>query len=228
MSRAALVALALAAAPTAALGFSEPERYAEPAIDGGGGGRYFTGAPPDGLSCSVCHGGGDKPQVKIAGLPDRIDAGKRYEATLTWPDDGRPYALTLELIDADGAHPAVELLNIVDQTPDMRCDGNPTGPSAAYQVDLGTRRIIGVSKCGAHALTVVFTPPSDEDLFFAVGVVASDGSETSTGDGVLEVRRTLTATATNVACSVGGGDPTALALIGLGLAAVTRRRRRAR
>ncbi|MBK9033263.1 MAG: hypothetical protein IPL61_18655 [Myxococcales bacterium] len=94
MSRAALIALVLAVAPTAALGFSEPERYAEPAIDGGGGGRYFTGAPPDGLSCSVCHGGGDTPEVKIAGLPDRIDAGKRYEATLTWPDDGRPYALT--------------------------------------------------------------------------------------------------------------------------------------
>ena len=222
MIRRALVTV-LALAPATALGFSEPERYAEPAIDGGGGGRFFTGAPPDGLSCSVCHDGGDPPEVEVTGLPDHIDAGTRYELRLRWPDDGRAHALTLELIDADGDHPAVELLALADQAPEERCAAPAAATSAAYQVDLDRRRIIGVTDCGAHALTVAFTPTSDEDLFFAVGVVASDASETTTGDGVLELRRTLTATRTNAACAVGGGDGGALALIALGLALARRR-----
>jgi hypothetical protein len=51
----AAIALALiAAAPPAAHAYSELERFGEPAVDGGGGGRYFTGAPTDGYSCHVC------------------------------------------------------------------------------------------------------------------------------------------------------------------------------
>ena len=39
----------------AAHAFSEPLLYPEDPLNGGGGGRFFTGSPLDAYSCAVCH-----------------------------------------------------------------------------------------------------------------------------------------------------------------------------
>lgn len=223
-TRAALATLALlAVAPTAARAFSELPRFAEPAVDGGGEGRYFTGAPPDGLSCSVCHDGGPTPAVTVEGLPDQVVAGTRYDLSLTWPDDGRRYALALELVDADGKHPAVTLPAAADQPAAMKCT-TPAGGVAASTVDIGARRVVAVAPCGARALNLSFTPASDRTVYLGVGVVAADDKNDVAGDGVLELRRDLGAGSGG--CNAGGASPGLLvALVALGVVGRPRRRR---
>ncbi len=220
----ALAALTLvAAAPTVGHAFAELPRYAEPALDGGGGGRYFTGGPSDGFGCSVCHHGGAAPTVTIDGLPDQLAVGTRYDLALSWPDDGRRYALALELIDGQGQHPGVAVPALADQLPAMKC-AEPAGAAAVTTVDGGGRRVVTLAPCGAHALHLSFTPTADAPLYFAVSVVASDHHEDVRGDGVLEVRRTLNASSGG--CSAGGPAPGALvALAALGLWWRPRRRR---
>ena len=224
----AAIALALiAAAPPAAHAYSELERFGEPAVDGGGGGRYFTGAPTDGYSCHVCHDDVAAPPVTVTGLPDHVEPGATYDLTLAWPEDGRKYALALELVDADGNPPATALPALADQPPEMRCAGDRTGASAAQIVSVVARRIVYVEPCGAHQVTVRFTPPSDEDLFIGAGVVAADGFETSDGDGTFELRRKLTSSVTSTTGCAINGQPSsglALALAVLGLTLFRKRR----
>jgi uncharacterized protein (TIGR03382 family) len=221
----ALAVVAVVATPAAARAYSELTRFAEPAVDGGGGGRYFTGAPTDGFSCHVCHDDVEAPAVTAAGLPDRIETGATYELTLTWPEDGRTYSVALELVDADGNPPATALPAVAEQPPEMRCAGDRTGASAAQLVTVDARRIVYVEPCGAHHLTVRFTPPSDEDLFLGVGVVAADGFETSDGDGTFELRRKLSSSVTDTTgCATSGHGGAGLAAAIAALALFRRRR----
>ena len=197
----AAIALALiAAAPPAAHAYSELERFGEPAVDGGGGGRYFTGAPTDGYSCHVCHDDVAAPPVTVTGLPD------------------------LQVVSEND----IEIASTqADQPPEMRCAGDRTGASAAQIVSVGARRIVYVEPCGAHQVTVRFTPPSDEDLFIGAGVVAADGFETSDGDGTFELRRKLTSSVTSTTGCAINGQPSsglALALAVLGLTLFRKRR----
>lgn len=223
--KAALALGLVAATPTAARAYSEVTRFAEPAVDGGGEGRYFTGAPADGYSCHVCHDDVAAPPVTVAGLPDRIETGATYDLTLTWPEDGRKYSLALEFVDGDGVAPATTLPALADQPPEMRCAGDRTGASAAQIVSVGARRIVYVEPCGAHQLTVSFTPPSDDDLYLGAGVVAADGFETSDGDGTFELRRTLTASVTSTTgCATSGQGGPGLAVVIAALALFRRRR----
>ncbi len=225
--RAALALALVMATPSAALAFSELTRFAEPAIDGGGAGRYFTGAPTDGYSCHVCHDDVAAPAVTVTGLPERIAPGTTYDLTLRWPADERAYSLALELIDADGAPPATALPALADQPPEMRCAADRTGASAAQLVSVGARRIVYVEPCGASEVTVRFTPASDEDLFLGAGVVAADGFETADGDGTFELRRTLTSrVSTSTGCATNGQDSSgfACAIVICALALFRRRR----
>ncbi|MEZ4404005.1 MAG: MYXO-CTERM sorting domain-containing protein [Kofleriaceae bacterium] len=222
---------ALVGAIAPARAFSEQARFAEPAVDGGGGGRYFTGAPGDGLACSVCHRGGVAPTATVDGLPvGGFTPGQRYNVTVTWPNDGRPYALALELSDAAGAQPGVTLPALADQPAAMRCAAPASGTSAAWTADVGPRRVVGVTNCGAHQLTFAFTAPASDKLFFGLGLVATDGSETAEGDGVVEVRQRLAQDGPVGAggCAIGGGGDGAGAATGLlvGLGALVGRRRR--
>lgn len=210
------------ATPGLAHAYSELARFAEPAVEGGGDGRYFTGAPTDGHACSVCHGGAAAAAVTVEGLPDRITAGTRYDLSLSWPDDGRTYALALELVDDAGNHPAVTVPPLAQQPAGMKC-AQPAGTAAVATVDLGGRRVVSVAPCGARRLELTFTPSSDRPLYFGVGAVASDQQETPEHDGVFELRRDLSAGSGG--CSAGGapaGGATGLLLV----AGLLRRRRR--
>ena len=78
-------------APRLAHAYSAPEAYAEPPSAGGGGGRWFTGSPAEGLGCSVCHSaapGQREFPLYVAGLPLQTGyslAGKQ-QIVLSWPE----------------------------------------------------------------------------------------------------------------------------------------------
>ncbi len=110
MIRAGAIAIGLGlalGAPDAAA-FSDPGLFAAPALDGGGAGHQFTGAPGDGLACDVCHRGGPAPAFAIEGVPDELEPGTRYQVVVRWTDPA-PHALQLELVDDAGASPAIAL-----------------------------------------------------------------------------------------------------------------------
>jgi len=82
---------ACTSASSSAHAYSAPEAYAEPPSAGGGGGRWFTGSPAEGLGCSVCHSaapGQREFPLYVAGLP--LDAGYslagKQQIVLSWPE----------------------------------------------------------------------------------------------------------------------------------------------
>src|SRR5690348_3551226 len=83
-----LAAFALIALPTARVqAFSDPSSFSKAANEGGGGGRYFSGSPLDGYTCSVCHRGGTAPEVNVSGVPlNGYTPGMAYEIKVDWPD----------------------------------------------------------------------------------------------------------------------------------------------
>lgn len=218
MKRAVAISLGLGLAAGTAQAFSEPSRFGEPAVDGGAGGRYFTGGRGDGLGCSVCHRGGSAPEVEVRGWPDETTAGRTYDLTVRWDSGARATALMIELQDGAGVSPGLTLP--VAQPAGARCT-DPAGAPSAELLDLGARKVVAVLPCGATEVAVQVTGSSQ--LVLAIGAVASDGSETSEGDGVTEVRRELGGEAAG-GCAVGGGH--AGALVGLAVASLLRRRRR--
>ncbi|HEY8429556.1 MAG TPA: hypothetical protein VIL20_14325, partial [Sandaracinaceae bacterium] len=101
-ARLALVALALAL-PGRASAFRLAETYPKPAIEGGGGERWFTGSASDGHTCVVCHRGAPAPEVELTGLPERgYVPGETYELELVLPEATTAGAV-LEAVDALGA-----------------------------------------------------------------------------------------------------------------------------
>ncbi|MCG5055981.1 MAG: hypothetical protein KA712_23750 [Myxococcales bacterium] len=215
--------LAGLAAPSSAQAFSDPGRFALPALEGGGGGRQFTGAPGDGFGCGVCHEGGPEPVVAIAwrnltndapvesALPRTFIPGATYNLTLSWPPDRGSHALQMELMDDLGRSPPVTLPPAAEANPASRCDEVGSAPPAFYAHDLGFRRVVGVLDCGASEVSLSFTAPPTKSLTFALGVVLSNSAGDSQGDGVLEVRHELRAEGTPLAgCSLsaaGGSIP---------------------
>lgn len=217
------IALALAASAGSAAAYTEAARFAEPAIDGGGDGRYFTGSPADGLSCKVCHGDEPGPSVSVSGVPDRVVAGAAYQITLRWPGDERVHGAAIEVVDSDRRAAPTTLPALADQPAGMKCTGGAT--SAAELVTVGARQIVYVRPCGATEVTFGFTAQRADDLYLGAAVVSADGFETADGDGTYELRRTLAADDQQVTCSAGGG-PGGGAIVLVAAALVVRRRRR--
>jgi hypothetical protein len=207
---------------SAARAFSDPARFSIPASDGGGGGRFFTGAPGDGHSCGVCHRGGIAPQVTLRGLPESFEPGQEFTVTLQWAASAGSHALTLELADDLGRHPSVQLPPEVSLPVASRCDATLDGASAVYALDVGNRRILGVEDCGASQIAFSFTTPDVSTLYFAAGVVRSDSAGTADGDGVVEIRHTMRRStgAQPASCTMSNnrdGVPSPFPWLGLGI-----------
>jgi hypothetical protein len=189
-STATLVALLGGAAPAAA--FSDPERFTAPAEEGGGGGRFFTGSPADGLTCAVCHEGGTPAQVVLRGLPQSGYAvGQPFEMEVAFPNLQGNHALALEVVDPAGSDIGLELLPEDQILPTERCGGEPTERRASYLTEVGKRRILGVEACEARAVRFRFRGPPMDRAFIVATVLASDNSATVAGDGVTEILEPL-------------------------------------
>lgn len=235
-----IVASCVAALPSRAHAYLDGARFDAPAIEGGAGGRSFTGAPADGYTCSVCHRGGGTAPIAIAGIPpDGWAPGVTYELTLTMPEGTRTAGAALEIAGDDGADAGALAL-----VPDAELDASDRcrdGASATSQVLAGERLIARIAVCGAARARVRWTAPAMPQSgvrLFASAVAGNDSADAS-GDGVTAIvlpLRTRAAPESEGAiltqrCSATAGRNgragvgTALALT---FAAVLARRRRAR
>jgi hypothetical protein len=70
--------------------YSTPDAYIERPSEGGGGGRWFTGSPADGYSCSVCHSSASGQRefpLYVTGLPlEGYTLAEAREIVLSWPE----------------------------------------------------------------------------------------------------------------------------------------------
>ena len=232
----ALSALGLLLSPTSSQAFSDLDRFEQPAAEGGGGGRYFTGSPLDGYACNVCHAGGPEPVLVIDGLPlsEGFQPGLTYEITVLWANPELQHAFNIELIDRSGHHPNVTL-PAPEQVPARdRCNQDPSEPPAASLIDLGNRRVIAVEPCNSGSATFRFTAPEVPDISFALSGVLSDNSASVEGDGTITVTRVLNrdgiipqATAQTCAASPGSRSRGLVAVFfAAALVLMLRRRRR--
>ena len=186
--------LSLSLTAGAAHAFSEPLLYPEDPLNGGGGGRFFTGSPLDAYSCAVCHQGGVPPKVTLSGLPKSFEPGTTYDIVLSWTTPTAPHGLNLEVVDVEGrAAGELALPATADLTADDRCtftdDPIFKGKQASYLVQRGTRTIVGVRPCGARSLHFSFTAPDAAKVALTASVVRSDDSKDVQGDGVVELRQ---------------------------------------
>lgn len=82
--------LACAFAASSAHAYSSPDAYAELPAKGGGGGRWFSGSPADGYSCSVCHSsleGQRQFPLYVTGLPlEGYTVQEAREVVISWPE----------------------------------------------------------------------------------------------------------------------------------------------
>lgn len=103
-----MLVVACASMPALAHAYSTPDAYAERPSAGGGGGRWFSGSPADGLSCSVCHSsaaGQRQFPLYVAGLPtDGYELATPREIVLSWPE----FAQRWTELRPDATQPPVE------------------------------------------------------------------------------------------------------------------------
>lgn len=72
------------------------------AIEGGGGGRYFTGSRRDGFTCGVCHKSDSFFGLEVQGLDASIEPGKRYTLKISWQGEAKKVSLNGEIVGPKG------------------------------------------------------------------------------------------------------------------------------
>ena len=197
MKRVALLSLlALSLVPGAARAYNEAEKFALSPVEGGGGGRYFTGSARDGYTCAVCHRGAEAPEVEIAGLPeDGYVPGQTYDIQIALPDDAAVTSAVIELANAQGGMmgalevgPAPERDETCPPAGDL-----PERNAAEHLNALEGREVIAMDACGATEVAFAWRAPDEPQgsVWFHAAVVAGDASNDPEGDGVRVVTRVL-------------------------------------
>jgi hypothetical protein len=213
-----VVALVAIASPAHA--YLDPARFDAPAIDGGAGGRSFTGAPRDGYGCSVCHRGGTPPAVEITGIPDEgWDPGRTYELVVAMPEGVRSAGAAIEIADQEGdAVGTLALVPVAEQQAADQCARDPLrGLAATAIVPVPDRLIARTTVCGAERARVRWTAPAEPVTGVRVfaAMVASDDSGDPSGDGASVTARPLRARGApdvegavlSARCSAAAGGP---------------------
>jgi MYXO-CTERM domain-containing protein len=180
--------------PNGAAAFDEPQDFEADAIDGGGGKRFFTGAPSDGFTCKVCHRGGLPSPVRVLGLPlTGYKVGGSYEVTIDWPDELEHVGLNVEITDDHGvAAGTLQLPPVAKLQASEKCTLD--GGSAAIVTPQINRFVVGVMPaCKSKQLRFLWTaPPEDRGAVRITGsFVTSDKSGDIEGDGVTEIARII-------------------------------------
>ena len=200
-----VLALVVGLAPGRVWAYSSPSLYAaDPVRAGGGGGRVFTGAPRDGLDCSVCHRGGAAPTLELKGGPGEVYVpGATYQFELNWAA-GQHVGLAAEAADPSGAPlGALRVASGKDLLIEERCAG---GGAAAKVLEIEDRGPIALGDCGATRLRFQWTAPmvaTEGDLY--VAVVLGDGEGTAEMDGVAAFTVPLRTEPMSAGCAIGGG-----------------------
>lgn len=223
--------------------YSDPGTFHAPVLEGGGGGRFFSGSPADGYGCDTCHIGGAQPKLQVSGVPSRYVPGATYELTLSWQAKDPDVAGLLELTDVRGQGAGtLALAADADVHDEEFCEPRAQGIRAAqlFAADRG-RTIAAIADCGATQLRVQWTAPPQSmgAVWLAGSVVASDHKGDITGDGVTSFSQpvpvfggTVPESSLRGGCSVPGapGPPArpayAWLTLGLALAGLCARSRR--
>lgn len=219
--------------------FDRADAFSAPAETGGGGGRRFTGAPSDGLTCVVCHRTGrSRPTLTVTGMPDAFVPATRYDIVVEWPESPDNAAIALELATADGRGAGVLTLPD-DATLEARDRCAGAAAAAHLAADVGDRQVVTLDSCGASRLRVQWdSPSSPAPVWLAAVLVQGNSSGDPSGDATVEHSRLISAEGfgSDVAvfgggCSVTRGDRTSLrawlaAAVVAALASWRRRRRR--
>jgi MYXO-CTERM domain-containing protein len=174
MRSAALVLLIATALPGAAHAFSDYEVFALPVLEGGGGGRYFTGSSADGYTCGVCHLGGRQPNVELRGLPEReFVPGAVYDVEIIWQAFAVPHALNLEFVTPSGeAAGTIVLPDPNSLEPADRCDAVHENAVATQLIpESAPRQVLWVDDCGAQRVRFRYVAPNVPQLMFAASLV---------------------------------------------------------
>ncbi len=227
--------------PSMANAYSKSTRYARDTMAGGGGGRFFTGAPGDGFTCGVCHGQTPGPSIKLAGAPDDVyEPGETYEISIQW-DPADQFAVSASVAFDDGAPAGTLALEPFEEQSEFdKCAAGPVASELLHDARYG-RSVAAMIPCGATRLDLVWTAPerSDScgsDAVLYIAGVAGDDSDDPEGDQVsarierweLSGDATAPSCAEASGCRVGGESDTRwgglVVLLGLGF--MTRRRRR--
>lgn len=218
---AGVIAIGLAL-PATARAFGDHELFDAPAVEGGGGSRYFTGSRADGYACSVCHGTTAATEFSIQGLPRTVVPGQRYEIAIRWSEPDAPHSVHVELSNPDGSHPTVTTIPGPMLPAESRCGHADTGEPALYVLDRGPRRVIGVEPCGASGFSIGFTAGTGP-IELAVAGVRGNKDDSAAGDRTFEQRVVIGETLeVPSGCATGGGATSWGMLVVLGL--ISRRR----
>lgn len=171
------------ATPRGVRAYIDARGFTQPAIEGGGGGRLFTGAPADGYSCAVCHRGGAPIAASIAGIPpDGWLPSQRYDFTIEFPSEPRNVSAVIEVADERGR--GLGTLEPLPESALTAADRCRNGVGAVGPVAVEGRTVARAEPCGARRARVRWTAPAaptGSARIFAV-VVAGDGSGDPTGD----------------------------------------------
>lgn len=195
----ALLVMAGLGASWPALGraYSDPGRFGDPVLEGGGDNHWFTASPADGFSCNVCHSGREGLELSVRSVPASYLPGQTYEIVVAWADPLARVAANVEVTDELGrpigtlSAPPTSAL----QPPD-ECEpkGQGIGASAVFTLPDG-RQVLGFAACGASQVRWQWTAPPlpAGTAFLSGGLVVGNDDESLAGDGVTVFTRTILA-----------------------------------
>jgi hypothetical protein len=185
--------------------YQDPMRFTAPIDSGGGGGRFFTGSPADSYTCKVCHTGGKRVHLQIAGLPiEGYEPNKTYRISVTWPAGLENVGATFEITDGAGRPFGMLSMPARDDlgTPDLCMPVDRGLPDTfVLPVESSQRMIAAAVSCGGGRATVDWTAPmpgTDAESLrigatarFNGSLVSSDADGTVAGDDVTDFSRAI-------------------------------------
>jgi hypothetical protein len=190
---AAFAGLACTTAATAHA-YQNPTRFGDTVEEGGGGGRYFTGGPGDGFTCSVCHTKGTPAHLNISGLPEgNYLPGQQYTIMIEWAQELTHVALNAEVTNESGVTLGeLTFLKPEEIAAEDQCVG-VAFPAALPMPVADGRTVVLAGECGATRARFHWTAPtgSASAAWFSGSLVVSDEDGSVAGDSVTDFSRVI-------------------------------------
>ena len=199
--------------------FDDLYRFNDPAIQGGGGGRWFTGSPADNYTCQVCHEDREAQQIVVAGLPERYTPGLSYDISISWPASYPQVTALVEITDQTGSGAGDANVSASPASVAESCEPADSGIAAAVVLSgpelavADGRQLVGMQDCGGTVLRWRWTAPASDigPVLFAGGLVVGDEHMDAHGDRVAKLSKWIaspsranTATRIRGSCSSAG------------------------